>query len=98
MGNIHQHFALVLCMGDLFESDDLRLLQHLNGVVALVVLRLNKMNASERACSECSQQSEVGQLKLWMLFFLGLKTRYEVAGKDRRMRRCFFWVLLDIVK
>lgn len=56
-----QHAALVVGVLDLLHLDDLRLLQHFDGVEALVVLALHEVDAPEAAGAEGALDLEVGQ-------------------------------------
>lgn len=56
-----QHAALVVGVLDLLHLDDLRLLEHLDGVEALVVLGLHEMHAPEAARAEGALDGEVAQ-------------------------------------
>ena len=56
-----QHAALVVGVLDLLHLDDLGLLQHLDGIEALVVLGLDKVDAAEAAGAEGALDGEVGQ-------------------------------------
>lgn len=59
MSNPIQHPALVVCVLNLLHLDDCRLLQHLDGIIAVVVFRLHKMDASEAACAQRALDREV---------------------------------------
>lgn len=56
-----QHATLVVGVLDLLHLDDLRLLQHLDGIEALVVLALHEMHTPEAASAERALDGEVGQ-------------------------------------
>jgi hypothetical protein len=56
-----QHAALVVGVLDLLHLDDLGLLQHLDGVEALVVLALHEVHAPEAAGAERALDLEVGE-------------------------------------
>ena len=56
-----QHAALVVGVLDLLHLDDLRLLEHLDGVEALVVLGLHEVDAPEAAGAEGALDGEVGE-------------------------------------
>jgi hypothetical protein len=56
-----QHAALVVGVLDLLHLDDLGLLQHLDGVEALVVLALHEVHAAEAAGAERALDLEVGE-------------------------------------
>lgn len=61
MLDLLQHAPLVVGVLDLLHLDHLCLLQHLDGIEALVVLGLDKMNSPEAARAECPLDGEVGQ-------------------------------------
>ena len=46
-----QHLALIVGMLDLLHLDNLRLLQHLDGVVPLIMLGLHQVDSAEGACA-----------------------------------------------
>ena len=56
-----QHAALVVCVLDLLHLDHLRLLEHFDGVEALVVLGLHEVHAAEAAGAEGALDLEVGE-------------------------------------
>lgn len=55
-----QHASLVIGMFHLFHLDNLCLLQHLDSIKALIMLRLHQMDTSERASAESALDIEVG--------------------------------------
>ena len=61
MLDLLQHAALVVGVLDLLHLDDLRLLEHLDGVEALVVLGLDEVHASKAARAEGALDGEVAQ-------------------------------------
>lgn len=63
-----QHLSLIIGVFNLLHLDDLRLLQDLDGIVALVVLGLHEMYTTKRARAQCSLNGEVGE----RVFPLGL--------------------------
>lgn len=61
MLDVAQHAAFVVCVLDLLHLDYLRLLEHLDGVEALIVLGLDQVNATEATGTERSQDLKVAQ-------------------------------------
>lgn len=56
-----QHSPLVVGMFNLFHLDHLGLFQHLDRIVSLIVLRLNKVDSAEAASAQCPLYGEVGE-------------------------------------
>ena len=61
MLDVAQHAALVVCVLDLLHLDDLRLLEHLDGVEALVVLGLDQVNAAETTGAQRPQNLKIAE-------------------------------------
>lgn len=61
MLDIAQHASLVVGVLDLLHLDDLSLLEHLDGIEPLVMLRLDQMNSPEATSTEGPQNIEVAQ-------------------------------------
>lgn len=64
MLDLLQHLALIIRVLDLLHLDDLRLLQHLDGIVSLIMLGLHQMHTSKTSSSKSSLDIEVGQIVL----------------------------------
>lgn len=54
-----QHPSLVICVLDLLHLHDLRLLQHLDGIEAVVVLGLDQVHSAKAACPQRALQGKV---------------------------------------
>lgn len=61
MSNSAQHPPLVVRVLDLLHLDHLRLLQHLDSIVSVIMSRLHEMNTAEAAGSQCPLKAEVVQ-------------------------------------
>jgi hypothetical protein len=61
MLDLAKHPPLVVGVLDLLHADHLRLLEHLDGVEAAVVLRLHQVHPPEAARPQRPQQLKVGQ-------------------------------------
>mgnify|MGYP000869324154 CR=1 FL=1 len=61
MLDICQHSSLVVGVLDLLHLDYLGLLEHLDCVETLVVLRLDQMDSAEATSSKCPQDIEITQ-------------------------------------
>ena len=64
MLDLLQHAALVVGVFDLLHLDDLSLLEHLDGIKALVVLGLHEVDAAEAAGAEGALDGKVLQCVL----------------------------------
>lgn len=81
-----QHAPLIVGVLDLLHLDDLGLLQHLDGIKALVVLGLDEVDAAEAASTEGALDGEVGQRVLALgdtRLVEGLRLELHSAGMLR---------------
>ena len=84
--HLAQHLALVVCVLDLLHLDHLRLLEHLDGVEPVVVVRLHQVHPAEAAGPERPQQ-----LKVRQRVFPPSHPRITAL---LRCRLCLWWLLL----
>lgn len=61
MLDVGEHAALVVCVLDLLHLDDLGLFEHLDGIEALIVLRLDQVDSPEATGAERPQDVEIAQ-------------------------------------
>ncbi len=92
-----QHAPLVVGMLDLLHLDHLGLLQHLDGVEALVVLGLDEVDSAEAARAEGALDGEVGERVLALgdtrlVERLGLELDGAAILRGRRVGAGVVWV------